>query len=127
MKIKVSKATPLQLNWLVAKAEDALMPVGNVMLIGTQLFITVGDNWAAYGKVEYCPSEDWAQGGPIIEREKITVGPTNEFNLREGCDVFTATMECPLIQFGPTPLIAAMRCYVAYKLGDEIEIPEELV
>ena len=27
---------------------------------------------------------------------------------------------------GPTPLIAAMRCYVAYKLGDEIEVPEEL-
>jgi hypothetical protein len=27
---------------------------------------------------------------------------------------------------GPTPLIAAMRCYVASKLGDEIEIPENL-
>lgn len=27
---------------------------------------------------------------------------------------------------GPTPLIAAMRCYVASKLGDEVEIPEEL-
>ncbi len=30
------------------------------------------------------------------------------------------------INHGPTPLIAAMRCYVASKLGDEIEIPEEL-
>jgi hypothetical protein len=27
---------------------------------------------------------------------------------------------------GPTPLIAAMRCYVASKLGDEVELPEEL-
>jgi len=27
---------------------------------------------------------------------------------------------------GPTPLIAATRCYVASKLGDDIEIPEEL-
>jgi hypothetical protein len=27
---------------------------------------------------------------------------------------------------GPTPLIAAMRCYVASKMGDEIELPEEL-
>jgi len=27
---------------------------------------------------------------------------------------------------GPTPLIAAMRCYVASKLGDEVEIPQEL-
>lgn len=30
------------------------------------------------------------------------------------------------IQKGPTPLIAAMRCYVASRLGDEVEIPEEL-
>jgi hypothetical protein len=28
---------------------------------------------------------------------------------------------------GRTPLIAAMRCYVASKLGDEVEIPEELI
>lgn len=27
---------------------------------------------------------------------------------------------------GPTPLIAAMRCYVASKLGDNVEIPEKL-
>jgi hypothetical protein len=30
------------------------------------------------------------------------------------------------IGFGPTPLIAAMRCYVASKLGDEVEVPNEL-
>jgi hypothetical protein len=30
------------------------------------------------------------------------------------------------LQYGNTPLIAAMRCYVASKMGDEIEIPEEL-
>jgi hypothetical protein len=28
--------------------------------------------------------------------------------------------------YGPTPLIAAMRCYVASKMGDDIELPEEL-
>ena len=28
---------------------------------------------------------------------------------------------------GPTPLIAAMRCYVASKLGDDVDIPEELL
>ena len=30
------------------------------------------------------------------------------------------------MQNGPTPLIAAMRCYVASKLGDEVEVPVEL-
>jgi hypothetical protein len=31
------------------------------------------------------------------------------------------------MEYGPTPLIAAMRCYVASKLGDEVEIPAELL
>jgi hypothetical protein len=30
-------------------------------------------------------------------------------------------------QDGPTPLIAAMRCLVASKMGDNIEIPDELL
>ena len=30
-------------------------------------------------------------------------------------------------QHGPTPLIAAMRCYVTSKLGDEVEIPKDLL
>jgi hypothetical protein len=29
--------------------------------------------------------------------------------------------------YGITPLIAAMRCYVASKLGDEVEIPAGLL
>lgn len=28
---------------------------------------------------------------------------------------------------GPTPLVAAMRCYVASKLGDVVDVPKELV
>jgi hypothetical protein len=31
------------------------------------------------------------------------------------------------MQNGPTPLVAAMRCYVASKLGDTVEIPDDLV
>ena len=67
---------------------------------------TVSDYWQ--------PSELWEQGGPIIEREGIALIPgwTAE---RPG---YSAD--------GDTPLIAAMRCYVASKLGDEVEIPEEL-
>lgn len=119
MKIKVSEATPLQLNWLVAKCEGALMPIGNVMLIGTQLFITVGGDWAAYGKVEYSPSSDWSQAGPIIEREEIATDC-------DGATWCASYNTHPTANYGPTPLIAAMRCYVTSKLGGEVEIPEEL-
>lgn len=33
----------------------------------------------------------------------------------------------PCHGYGPTPLIAAMRGHVASKLGDEVEVPEELM
>lgn len=62
-------------------------------------------------------STDWAQGGPIIERELINI--THD-------DVWTAEDVYGETQWGDTALQAAMRCYVASKLGDEVEIPEEL-
>jgi hypothetical protein len=31
------------------------------------------------------------------------------------------------VMFGHTPLVAAMRCYVASKLGDTVEVPEEIL
>jgi hypothetical protein len=68
------------------------------------------------------PSTNWAQGGPIIEREMLEIGAHEpkdiEWVARDYWKENTMT--------GPTPLIAAMRCYVASKLGDDIEIPEEL-
>jgi len=65
-------------------------------------------------------STDWSQGGPIIEREKIATDYDH--------DVWNAA-KYGLSWYvgGPTPLIAAMRCYVASKLGDEVDVPEELV
>ena len=67
--------------------------------------------------VPFTPSTDWAQGGPIIEREYIILRPAD--------DGWQATIETAT-QYGPTPLIAAMRCFVASKLGESINLPEEL-
>ncbi len=71
-------------------------------------------------------STDWAQGGLIIERENISI-------VREGdagnwiASVYDyAKADWYLHTEGCTPLEAAMRCYVASKLGDEVEIPKEL-
>lgn len=71
----------------------------------------------------YRPSTDWAQGGPIIEREQIsvcwdgTVWVGSKFN--EQTD-----NKWEFNQSGPTPLIAAMRAHVASKMGDTINVPE---
>ena len=66
------------------------------------------------------PSTDWAQGGPIIERERISV-----VAMPDGSWQAQGINLRPHFH-NPTPLIAAMRCYVASKLGDDIEIPKEL-
>jgi len=70
------------------------------------------------------PSAVWAHGGPIIEREGLLVRPS----FTDERDKWTSIQWAPkgVCESGPTPLVAAMRCYVASKLGDEVEIPEEL-
>ena len=70
-------------------------------------------------------STDWSQGGPIGEREKIAVDwHPNGLCLASMDYMEGDVMVCAAT--GPTELIARMRCYVASKLGDEVEIPEEL-
>ena len=56
---------------------------------------------------EFSPSTDWAQGGLIIEREKI------ELFIRDGKWFAYSSLSKPEDFYGETPLIAAMRCYVA--------------
>jgi hypothetical protein len=71
----------------------------------------------------YSPSADWAQGGPIIEREKIIL----DLDGNEGWIALKFNDEnCVAEEAGPTPLIAAMRCYVASKLGPTVQVPSEL-
>jgi hypothetical protein len=102
MKIKTNELTGAALDWAVAKCEGLLHDDG-----------TVSDYWQ--------PSELWEQGGPIIEREKLDVFCSGQI-----WDASTGDRGNNSIQSGPTPLIAAMRCYVASKMGDEVEVPNEL-
>ncbi len=84
----------------------------------------------------YNPSTNWAQGGPLIQRELLLVSaegsPANPIwvsslaHAKEVTYITGAAMRF-CTQRGPAPLIAAMRCYVASKLGDEVELPAELI
>jgi len=126
--MKTSELTRHALNWAVAQAEGDKVyrpRLGRPCNWDKEAYLKDGsdDRWVVrvqnpkvghFVDWTYNPSGDWMQGGPIIEREGIALIPgwTAE---RPG---FSAD--------GPTPLIAAMRCYVASKLGDDVEIPEEL-
>jgi hypothetical protein len=112
--MKTSELQGAALDWAVAKCE---FPEPDYEPQDWLVYITedcMDDGWV------FKPSTDWAQGGPIIEREGIELFRNNEKNYW-----FTSKARNQ-IGAGPTPLIAAMRCYVASKLGDEVEIPEEL-
>lgn len=82
------------------------------------------DDFCLRAPGEYCYSTDWAQAGPIIERERIWLQP--EIGKEGAGNAWYCVAMSPHEAYGETPLIAAMRCYVASKLGDEVEIPEEL-
>ena len=128
MKIKVSEAAGPVLDHMVH------------IVIG----LTIREDFK-YGRMYYRPqtkpdevawenvplpySTDWSQGGPIIEREGIDIYH------REASTLWSAAIWRDLPGGGqlmckqrdcPTPLIAAMRCFVASKLGDEVEVSDEL-
>ena len=121
MKVKVSEATTLQIDWMVLEA------LGN----NSGPLITYegnGRKWiTTQGGFTINYAENWAQGGPIIEREFIDIR-----HFRGGTMYWEAWTPAPerrdgeVSEYGPTPLIAAMRCLVTSKLGDTVEIPEEL-
>ena len=117
--MKVNELTGAALDWAVAKCEgwEWRCP----WMLEKNGFVVWQRYEAAWGSPTPNYSTDWAQGGPIIEREKLDLWWC------EGNGFYTATKSGgKSVEDGATPLIAAMRCYVASKLGDEVEIPTEL-
>jgi hypothetical protein len=68
-------------------------------------------------------SGDWERGGPIIERERITVVFTDYGKAWDAyckpLSLLVFDCEAPA-GTGPTPLIAAMKSFVVSKFGDEV-------
>ena len=117
--MKTSELTGAALDWAVAECEGLDFPAADA-------FCGI-----------FAPSTDWAQGGPIIEREGIHVSMWMGSPGDAGAwwaHLTDAEAVCPDDYYnykgpqgaGRSPLIAAMRCYVASKLGAEIDIPKEL-
>ena len=117
---KTSELTGAALDWAVAKCEDKN---GVLHDDGITRCIVIAAPSGVY-KGRYTPTVNWAQGGQIIEREKI--GTDFLVHGFRG-SVWYARIGGGDCMYGPTPLIAAMRCYVTSKLGETAEVPEELV
>lgn len=122
MKIKTSELTGAALDWAVAKVNGHEQIQFRGCLVDPK---TVSDGGALPTK--WRPSTNWAQGGPIIEREEIDIDLYTSRKVSCVAALWISRKGQNPPSVGRTPLIAAMRCYVASKLGDEVEIPEELV
>lgn len=115
MKMKVSELSGNKLDLAVAKAEGREVEVGDHPTESgfTALFFKDSDERCNY-------TDDWAQAGPIIEREGINLNRVSDYRMKK--EQWEAMITASHMEDGPTPLIAAMRCYVASKLGDEVEV-----
>jgi hypothetical protein len=118
MRIKVSKLQGSALDYAVAIAEGW----GE---FEDMAFCAKEGNFAFYLSLEsYQPSTNWAHGGPIIEMTQMDFRWVGVGHCRASIEWLD---EDEFEEFGPTPLIAAMRCYVASKLGEEVEVPDEIL
>jgi hypothetical protein len=113
MKINIKNSEGIVLNWAVCKAEGLLENeslLDNIAILKANNYLT-----------------DWNCCGKIILKEFICLEDRKKMGgwlayLRD-----QETGESKIITFGKTPQIAAMRCYATYKLGEEIDVPDEIL
>ena len=136
MKIKTNELIGPALDWVVAKCNGDFALYHDIEEGHRFLNLWTGSAFLKYSTL-------WSCGGPIIEREKIDLEFMDNFEAWCGSVVreygqdresysddqdresYTAEQES-FVGYGPTPLIAAMRCYVCSVMGEIAEIPEEL-
>ncbi|MDR9839404.1 phage protein NinX family protein [Herbaspirillum huttiense] len=97
--MKTAELEGTRLNYWVARADD---------------FDHAGADFVQH---VHDAAQEWYYGGPLIERERIAILPQFE----DGKVSWRATNDKVHRAYdGPTPLIAAMRAFVASRFGDEV-------
>ncbi len=118
MKIKTSELTGAVLDWAVAMC----LP-DDEFLFSPAPYLPDENGQPAW----FNPSTSSQDAFPIIDREGILFRPSpfpnSKFAACLGVDWDTGIA----LQMGSTPLVAAMRCFVASRLGQEIDVPDELL
>ncbi|HFL2728906.1 TPA: phage protein NinX family protein [Pseudomonas aeruginosa] len=114
VEVKTCELEGPALDWAVAKADgwDFSKEYYRIMVQG------------------YCPSTDWRQGGPLIEKYRFEFEWVGNDWHGEPLNFFTACgfdMPADAASAGPTHLIAACRAIVRAKYGKTVNVPAELI
>ena len=124
--MRTSELQGAALDWAVAKCEGVFVQISNGgwWVFDSDAFSEFRNDYNDSKLQAFQPSTDWSQGGPIIEREGIHIKkhPSDWIALP-----YDSVFSEEAYQQGPTPLVAAMRCFVASQLGDEVDVPDELL
>jgi hypothetical protein len=119
--MNVSDLTGAKLDQWVARAEGKCYTTnpsewGNALINDLGRLSIAKTSWDCARYFE--PHKKWSDGGPIIERERIHI----EFDVDEYSEPDSPWFaECGVFwDIGPTPLVAAMRAYVACRYGPEV-------
>jgi hypothetical protein len=135
IEVKTAELEGKALDWAVAMSEGATnLYFGTVAcwwftLNGADRVLSSG--WSE--KQNYCPSTDWRYGGQLIEKNGIEVfcnlSAEQASRFKDSSPDWRACMNRGRSEhsYGPTPLIAAMRCLVAAKLGEVVTMPKEML
>jgi hypothetical protein len=124
MKIKTSELKDQALDWAVARCEGGIYE-GPSVRDAFWIWPSADNEMPKYSKKAPPYSTDWAQGGPILTREHIS-RTIDHSGLWIAYDGYNYSGENEHMQCDKSELVAGLRCYVASKLGDEVEVPDEL-
>ena len=134
VEVKTAKLEGMALDWAVAKVEgweQLDMPLAQVWMRHSRKDARNYPIDKPLYNLTY--STDWGQCGPLIEKHGIEVfcnlSAEQASRFKNASPDWRACMNRGRSEhsYGPTALIAAMRCFVAAKLGDTVQVPEELL
>lgn len=124
--VRVDSLLGRALDWAVAKVDGVsttMLPIRD----GKKPFALFGSLALPLGDADngYSPSSCWHCGGPVIQSHQINLewdGVDGEAYWWKG---YHQDIVAP--QIGLTPLVAACRALVCAKLGETVQVPEELM
>lgn len=123
MIIKTGELEGAALDWAVAKATGMNVWLEDEIKVDGLPMVCADND----GDMHWSPSDDWLQGGLLIEKYRIGFHAHTGFFSASACGGdwdYSGFTE--LEQEGVTHLIAAMRAIVAAEIGDSVDIPDEL-